>query len=84
MCLRVIPDNLKNLTIYLLQCSLYILSQWTAFCSRSAYISNLYELSHLFLMPLIVLESPLCPQGYLRLLEENLEESCILFDWRVG
>lgn len=38
-------------------------------------LSSLSEFPHLFLMPLIVLESPLCAEGESKLLKDNPEES---------
>lgn len=87
MFLRVIPDYLKSLTIYLLQCPLTFVSFTGLHSVAEVQLSSLYEFSHLFLMPLIVLESPLCPQGESRLLKENPEESsrCALLNGgRVG
>lgn len=53
----------------------HILSQWAAFCSRSASIRFLWIFHICSSCHLLFWRTPLCPQGGLRLLKENLEES---------
>lgn len=73
-CLEGHPWLFKRaLPFTFLQCPLTFVSfKRPAFCSRSETYQVSMSFSHLFLMPLLFLQSPLCPQGEkTRLLKEN-------------